>query len=122
METDGVKLNQILMNLIKNALKFTQEGSVTFGYKQKELGFEFYVADTGPGIPPEMEGLIFERFMQIEQGYTRKYEGVGLGLTISKAYVEQLGSEIRIETETGKGTTFFFELPLQMQSQAVGRA
>ena len=111
IETDSTKLKQILTNLIKNALKFTHQGSISFGYKRTDTGFEFYVTDTGSGIPPEMKDIIFDRFMQAEQGYTRKYEGVGLGLTISKAYVEQLGGSIRLESEFGKGSTFFFELP-----------
>ena len=110
IETDSAKLNQILTNLIKNALKFTKEGSITFGYKRKGLMLEFYVTDTGSGISPEHEVLIFERFMQADQGLTRKHEGVGLGLAISKAYIEQLGSSIKIESELGKGSTFSFEL------------
>lgn len=111
IETDSTKLKQILTNLIKNALKFTNQGSVCFGYKQTATGLEFYVSDTGSGIPLELKDLVFERFMQAENGYTRKYEGVGLGLTISKAYVEQLGGSIWFESEPGKGTTFFFALP-----------
>lgn len=111
IQTDSNKLNQILTNLIKNAMKFTQKGFISFGYKQTDIGLEFFVSDTGPGIQPEMKELIFERFMQGEQGYTRKYEWVGLGLTISKAYVHQLGGSIRFESESGKGTTFYFELP-----------
>ena len=110
-ETDGTKLNQILTNLIKNALKFTTLGSITFGYKQKESGLEFYVTDTGSGIPPEQKDLIFERFRQADHGLTRQYEGIGLGLTISKAYVELLGGLLRVDSELGKGSTFFFELP-----------
>lgn len=113
LETDGAKLNQVLTHLINNALKFTHQGFISFGYKQNSSGLEFYVSDTGAGIAPEMKDLIFERFMQADQGYTRKHEGVGLGLTISKAYIEQLGGSIQFESETGKGTTFFFELPYQ---------
>lgn len=112
-ETDSAKLNHILMNLIKNALKFTKEGSVAFGYKQKESGLEFYITDTGFGIPPEQKDLIFKRFRQVDHGLTRQHEGLGLGLTISKAYVEQLGGSIRLESELGKGSTFIFELPYQ---------
>lgn len=111
MVTDRTKLNQILANLIKNALKFTEEGTISFGYKKKENVFEFFVSDTGMGIQPDARELIFERFMQADQGSTRKYEGIGLGLTISKAYVEQLGGTIRVESEPGKGSTFHFEVP-----------
>lgn len=113
--TDSTKLNQILSNLIKNAIKFTEEGRVCFGYNQKEQGLEFFVSDTGPGIQPDVKDMIFERFMQADQGSTRKFEGIGLGLTISKAYVEQLGGTIKVESEPGKGSTFLFELPLEVR-------
>lgn len=114
--TDSTKLNQILVNLIKNALKFTEEGKVSFGYIKKDHGLEFFVSDTGRGIQPGEKDIIFERFMQADQGSTRKYEGIGLGLTISKAYVEQLGGTIKVESEPGKGSTFYFELPLAVNS------
>jgi PAS domain S-box-containing protein len=112
IETDSTKLNQVLTNLIKNAVKFTEEGSVVFGYKQKDSMFEFFVTDSGPGIPKEQMDLIFERFRQSTLNLTRKYEGAGLGLAISKAYVELLGGTIWIESELGKGSTFFFTLPV----------
>lgn len=111
IETDKAKLNQIMTNLINNAFKFTSEGTVSFGYKKRLSGLEFYVSDTGTGIQPGVKDMIFERFMQADQGSTRRYEGVGLGLTISKAYIEQLGGTIMVESEVGKGSTFFFELP-----------
>jgi signal transduction histidine kinase len=113
IETDGTKLNQVLTNLIKNALKFTEEGSIKFGYYLKESKIEFFVSDTGPGISPDQKDLIFERFRQSSLNLTRKYEGAGLGLAISKAYVELLGGKIWIESEFGLGSTFFFELPYQ---------
>ncbi len=116
IETDSTKLSQVLTNLIKNAVKFTEEGSVVFGYKQKDSMFEFFVADSGPGIPPEQMDLIFERFRQSTLNLTRKYEGAGLGLAISKAYVELLGGTIWIESELGKGSTFFFNMPLSHPS------
>ena len=111
IETDGTKLNQVLTNLIKNALKFTDEGSIKFGYYIKNSKLEFFVSDTGPGISPDQKDLIFERFRQSSLNLTRKYEGAGLGLAISKAYVELLGGSIWIESELGKGSTFFFTLP-----------
>lgn len=111
IETDSTKLNQVLTNLIKNALKFTEEGSINFGYNQKGSMLEFFVSDTGPGISPDQKELIFERFRQSSLNLTRKYEGAGLGLAISKAYVELLGGSIWIESELGKGSTFYFELP-----------
>lgn len=112
IETDSTKLSQVLTNLIKNAVKFTDEGSVIFGYKQKDSMFEFFVTDSGPGIPPEQMDVIFERFRQSTLNLTRKYEGAGLGLAISKAYVELLGGSIWIKSELGKGSTFFFTMPL----------
>lgn len=115
IETDSVKINQTLVNLIKNAVKFTKEGSITFGYISKESTFDFYVSDTGPGIPPEQKDLIFERFMQGTMSLKRNYEGAGLGLAISKAYVELLGGSIRVESEIGKGSTFWIELPIAYQ-------
>lgn len=119
IETDHLKLNQILTNLIKNAFKFTSEGSVSFGYRKMDSGLEFYVSDTGMGIQPDAKEMIFERFMQADLGSTRKFEGVGLGLTISKAYVEQLGGSIRVESEVGKGSTFLFELPYKASNTSL---
>lgn len=116
IETDDTRLNQVLTNLIKNALKFTNEGSIKFGYDVKNSKLEFYVSDTGPGISPDQKDLIFERFRQSSLNMTRKYEGAGLGLAISKAYVELLGGSIWIESELGKGSTFYFELPIQVQT------
>lgn len=112
IQTDTTKLNQILTNLIKNAVKFTDEGSINFGYRKKGKMLEFYVKDTGLGIPADQKELIFERFRQSTiNNLTRKFEGAGLGLAISKAYVEMLGGTIWIETELGAGSTFYFDLP-----------
>ena len=111
IETDGTKLNQILTNLIKNALKFTEVGSIKFGYRIKKSKLEFFVSDTGPGVSHDQKDLIFERFRQSSLNQTRKYEGAGLGLAISKAYVELLGGKIWMESEPEKGSTFYFELP-----------
>jgi len=111
IETDSNKFNKIMSNLIKNALKFTEQGTVAFGYRKTNSVFEFFVTDTGPGIHPHVKDMIFDRFVQADQGTTRKYEGVGLGLSISKAYAVQLGGTIRVESEIDKGSTFIFELP-----------
>lgn len=113
IETDSTKLNQILTNLIRNAIKFTEKGSIDFGYKKKNSALEFYVSDTGNGIPPDQLDLIFERFRQGTLELNRKYEGAGLGLAISKANIELLGGSIRVESELGKGSTFLFELPIR---------
>lgn len=116
--TDGNRLRQVLTNLIENALKFTDEGFVEFGYTLKNIGMdsfiEFFVRDTGIGIPEEMHSIIFERFRQVDDTNTRKYGGTGLGLTISKNLVRLLGGEIRLESEHGTGTVFYVLFPLQV--------
>ncbi len=116
--TDGNRLRQIMTNLIENALKFTDEGFVEFGYNLKNIGtdsfIEFFVRDTGIGIPQEMHDIIFERFRQVDDTNTRKYGGTGLGLTISKNLIRLLGGEIKLSSERGKGTTFFVLFPLQV--------
>jgi CheY-like chemotaxis protein len=111
--TDGNKLRQIFINLLENAFKFTEKGSVLFGYGLTENFVEFYVNDSGIGINPDFHQLIFERFRQVELSTVRKYGGTGLGLSISKAYIEKLGGGIWVESELGKGSTFYFNLPLQ---------
>lgn len=112
IKTDREKIYAILTNLIKNAIKFTNSGSVEFGYTLKEKFLEFYVKDTGLGIPEFKKELIFERFRQAHEANSVSYnEGSGLGLTISKAYVEMLGGKIWIESEEGKGSTFYFTIP-----------
>jgi len=117
IRTDREKLYAVLTNLVKNALKFTQSGSIELGYLRNDGFLEFYVKDTGPGIPEEQTELIFERFRQGSQDLTRNYDGAGLGLSISKAYVEMLGGKIWTENNASgngnsSGSTFFFTLPL----------
>lgn len=114
--TDEIKLVQILTNLIGNALKFTYKGHIDVGYEIvetiHELSLQFFVEDTGIGIPTEMQGEIFKRFRQVESATTRKFGGSGLGLAITKAYVELLGGKIWVESEEGKGSKFYFTIPL----------
>lgn len=109
---DNTKLNQILTNLIDNALKFTEVGQVDFGYKIKNGVIEFSVKDTGMGIPDSEAKIIFERFRQAENNSVEKlYRGTGLGLSICKAYVEKMGGDIWIDSEPEKGSTFYFTIP-----------
>ncbi len=114
--TDKQKLEEILANLIKNAIKFTDQGKVMIGCSCimgkgcNEL--EFYVKDTGIGIPPSRVKAIFNRFEQADLEESRAFEGSGLGLAISKAYLEMLGGRIRVESEEGVGSQFYFTLPL----------
>lgn len=110
IESDIYRVNQILSNLISNALKFTSKGFIEFGYTLKNNLIEFYIKDTGIGIPSEFQQLIFERFVQVESSNTRKYGGNGLGLTISKKLAEILGGSIRLESETHIGSTFYFAI------------
>jgi signal transduction histidine kinase len=109
--TDGTKLSQILNNLISNALKFTNEGFVEVGYTVNEKEFVFYVKDTGIGIKPEMHEKIFERFRQGDDIINSNYGGAGLGLAISKGFVELLDGKIWVVSDIQKGSTFFFTLP-----------
>jgi len=109
--SDELKLHQIFVNLINNAIKFTKSGSIDFGCEEEEEFVIFYVKDTGIGIPKELFDEIFDRFVQVEKSLTRNYEGAGLGLAISRGFVELLGGKIWVESETGKGTTFYFSLP-----------
>ncbi|MFY9153417.1 MAG: response regulator [Prolixibacteraceae bacterium] len=111
IKTDNQKLNQIIKNLINNSLKFTEKGQVEFGYLKNESKLEFFVKDTGVGIPENQKEYIFQSFRQGNIGLSKKYEGAGLGLTISKAYVEILEGHIWIDSEPHSGTTIFFQLP-----------
>ena len=111
IKTDSGKLNQILINLVNNALKFTTKGSIDFGYTKKDDNLEFYVIDTGIGIPVDMQNKVFDRFRQVDNTLTRGYEGAGLGLSITQAFVIMLGGTIRVESIDGTGTTFSFTLP-----------
>lgn len=111
IETDKTKIFQILSNLLANALKFTHEGFIEFGYLLKGNKLEFYVKDSGIGIKQEFHGKIFERFRQGDKSINKLYGGTGLGLAISKAFVELLGGKIWVQSEFGKGSTFYFTLP-----------
>jgi signal transduction histidine kinase len=115
IRTDREKLYAILTNLVKNALKHTHQGTVEFGYKLKAVNnnpqLEFFVKDTGIGVPKGRQEAIFKRFVQADITDKMAYQGAGLGLSISKAYVEMLGGRIWVDSEEGKGATFYFTLP-----------
>jgi len=115
INTDRDKVYAILTNLVKNAIKYTAEGAIELGYNLKLDGnpgmLEFYVKDTGIGIPEERQAAIFERFIQADIIDVSVFEGSGLGLAITKAYVEMLGGNIWVESDEGKGSTFYFTLP-----------
>ena len=109
--SDELKLHQIFVNLINNAIKFTKSGKIDFGCKVDGDFVKFYVKDTGIGIPKDLYDKIFDRFVQVEKSLSRDHEGAGLGLAISRGFVELLGGKIWVESEIGKSTTFFFDLP-----------
>lgn len=113
--SDQYKLNSILTNLIKNAIKFTSKGSVKIGYLISEKMASFYISDTGIGIEKEKQKAIFDHFVQANSSHSSGYEGSGLGLSISNEYVKMLNGKIWVESETGKGTTFFVNIPNQFK-------
>ncbi|MBI9036730.1 MAG: response regulator [Bacteroidales bacterium] len=108
---DKVKLNSIISNLIKNAIKYTDNGNIEILCNKKGSKFEFKITDTGIGIPEDRINSIFNRFEQADISDIHARQGSGLGLAISKAYVEMLDGQIGVESEQGKGSTFYFTLP-----------
>jgi hypothetical protein len=123
--TDREKLFAILTNLVKNAIKYSEKGYIEFGYAitggttVKPDTLTFYIRDTGIGIHKEKTEIIFDRFRQVSEGSNRNYEGVGLGLSITKAYVEMLGGKIWVESEEGLGSCFYFTLPYRTRIEEV---
>ena len=111
--TDAIKIRQILSNLLKNAIKYTDNGHISYGYTRVIDKLEFFVDDTGIGIDSEFHQKIFERFHKVEQENIRLYEGVGLGLAICKGNIDLLKGKIWIESEVGKGSKFFFKIPYE---------
>jgi PAS domain S-box-containing protein len=109
--TDKEMLISILTNLIKNSIKYTYTGSIEFGYTVKAKSILFFVKDTGIGIDKSRQEAIFERFVQEDSSISRAFEGAGLGLSISRAYVEILGGKIWVESAKGEGSRFFFTIP-----------
>ncbi len=112
INTDQEKLLAVLINLFKNAIKYTDAGSIEVGYEPKGKMIEFFVKDTGIGIPKERLEAIFERFIQADIENRHAYQGAGLGLSIAKAYVELLGGAIWVKSVEGKGSTFYFSIPM----------
>jgi PAS domain S-box-containing protein len=123
IKTDREKIYAVLTNVVKNAVKYSDTGSIELGYNlipddrdkaclvSTPPQIEFYVKDTGIGIPKDRQGAIFERFIQADIADKRAFQGAGLGLAISKAYIEMLGGKIWVESEPAKGSVFYFTLP-----------
>ena len=112
LNTDKNKLPQIFINLINNAIKHSNSQSITFGYKKEQKQIVFFVKDTGDGIPKDSLDKIFVRFQKASTSMANPKEGSGLGLSISKAFIELMGGEIWIESTLGQGACFYFSLPL----------
>jgi CheY-like chemotaxis protein len=108
-------LRQVLTNLLNNALKFTDAGYIRFGYEKSGRYLQFFVKDSGIGIPPELHEKIFEPFRQAEIEISSQYGGTGLGLSISAKLVGMLGGKIWLKSAPGMGSTFYFTVPLQAQ-------
>ncbi len=109
--SDEMRIKQVLINFVGNALKFTDKGYVEIGVKLEDNNIQFHVKDTGIGIAKEFHDKVFDRFRQVEAAHTRKYGGNGLGLAITKNLAELLGGKIWLESKPQKGSTFFFTLP-----------
>ena len=120
IRTDPLKLSQVLNNLISNALKFTKQGTVTveaqLSAKEAPMAIDFSVADTGIGITQDQQGQIFDAFTQADSSTARQYGGTGLGLSIIKLLLELLGSRIQMESQPGRGSRFFFTLPVHSEA------
>jgi len=119
LKTDREKIYVILSNLVKNAIKYTNAGAIEFGVSTGSTNktIEFYVKDTGAGIPEDRQEAIFERFIQADISDKKALQGAGLGLSIAKAYIEMLGGTIRVESEVGKGSAFYFTIPCNASQQ-----
>jgi PAS domain S-box-containing protein len=112
VQTDRTRLRQILINLVSNGIKFTEQGRVDIIARIKGRTLELEVADTGIGIAPEHQAILFQPFTQADTSSTRQYGGTGLGLTITKRLVEMLGGEVSFTSSTGRGSTFRVSVPL----------
>jgi PAS domain S-box-containing protein len=111
INTDRGKLDQLISNLLSNALKFTKKGNVELSCNVKSNHLEIYIKDTGIGIEKSSQKMVFDRFWQAELEISKKIDGNGLGLSICKGFVELLGGKIWLDSEKGKGSTFYFEIP-----------
>jgi signal transduction histidine kinase len=114
---DERRLTQVVLNIVSNAIKFTEKGSVTISASTASGMFEIAITDTGPGIAPEDQARIFEAFQQVDNSNTRKKGGTGLGLSISKRLVEMHGGTMTVASELGIGSTFFVRLPIRVGEQ-----
>jgi len=114
---DRSKINQVLTNIFKNAVKFTHKGTIEFGFKiENEVSLMFYIKDTGIGIPMEKQTIIFDFFRQGDDSYTRGYGGIGVGLAIAKKITKILKGELKVVSEPGQGSTFSLSIPVELSA------
>jgi signal transduction histidine kinase len=114
---DGRRLTQVLINLVGNAIKFTDAGEVAIKAEANNGSFHVAVRDTGPGISATDQAKLFQEFQQADSAITRKKGGTGLGLAISKRIIEMHGGKIWVESQVGQGSTFTFMLPIVVERQ-----
>jgi signal transduction histidine kinase len=114
IKTDEHKLRQIIQNLLTNSNKYTETGKINLKYSVTDNEIKFCIRDTGIGIPQELQKHVFERFRQINESNKKLNDGVGLGLAICKGHIDMLNGKIWLESEAGKGTSFYFTIPLQL--------
>ncbi|WP_176592246.1 response regulator [Sphingobium sp. EM0848] len=119
LEGDPYRLRQVVINLVGNALRFTDQGEVVVDIAMDEksdtaVRLRIAVNDTGPGVPPDKQQLIFEAFSQADSSFTRRYGGTGLGLTIASQLVQLMGGQLQLDSEVGRGSTFHFTIPFAL--------
>ncbi|MDR4987509.1 MAG: PAS domain S-box protein [Bacteroidales bacterium] len=121
VKSDKYKISQVLTNLFRNAVKFTHEGIIEFGcYRGENGNLIFYLNDTGIGIPQDKLDIIFDFFRQVDDSHTRHFEGLGIGLAISKKIAQTMYGELTVKSEEGKGSTFYFSVPAQFSNPDEG--
>jgi signal transduction histidine kinase len=116
---DSLRIYQVICNLLSNAHKFTEQGTISLKLSQRDKSsglVEFMVTDTGKGIPADKLDAIFEEYRQVSKEATCRCQGVGLGLAISRGLVEKMGGSLGVRSEVGRGSSFFFSLPLKPPS------
>jgi len=119
---DRLRIRQVLLNLLSNAVRFTDSGGITVSVRLYDEEAQVSVADTGPGITPEDLGRVFEEFQQIDASLSKRYDGTGLGLAVSRRFIELHGGRLWAESKVGQGSRFSFTLPLKAKAGALNRA
>jgi PAS domain S-box-containing protein len=117
ISTDDIRLQQVLSNLLDNAFKFTEQGSIEFGYTVQDDFLKFFVKDTGMGLLQDQKEFVFDNFRKVEETKTKLYSGAGLGLAICKKLLKLMEGKIWVESEFGKGSTFYFTIPLKVSKK-----